>query len=198
MRTFPMLLLVAGLCIAPGRPTLAAVVVNGATLDAAQISTLATHLGIAARDGHYWYDPISGAFGLEGQGTAGFLPAGLGLGGLLRADASGGGDGRYGGVFVNGRELHPVDIAGLQRLLGSVIPGRYWVDAQGTFGVEGQGALGNLRWLAQQRGGSSGPRSSRPSGCYGGGCDTTHTWVGDNYFSDGKTGCIVMDGEISC
>lgn len=176
----------------------AAVVVNGHALEPDRLAALASQFGIAAREGRYWYDPISGAFGLEGQATAGFLPAGLALGGPLRADASGGGDGRYGGVFVNGRELHPFDIAGLQGLVGNVFPGRYWVDAQGSFGLEGQGPLGNLRWLAQQRGGGSGPRSSRPSGCYGSGCDTAHTWVGDNYFSDGKTGCIVMEGEISC
>jgi hypothetical protein len=177
----------------------AQVIINGSPIDDATAMHLAAGIGVAAQPGRYWYDGLSGAFGVEGQATRGFLPPGLALGGAPRPDASGGGDGRYGGVFVNGRELHPIDIAGLQRLLGQVIPGRYWVDAHGSFGLEGGAPLGNLRAIAQMRGGSNGPRGSRASGCYGdSACDTTHSWLGDNYFSDGKSGCIVMDGEITC
>lgn len=179
----------------------AQVIVNDVELEPAVAATLAAGIGVHARAGRYWYDARSGAFGLQGKGALGVLPAGLQLGGPLRPDASGGGDGRYGGVFVNGRELHPTDVAGLQQLLGQVIPGRYWVDAYGNFGYEHGPPLGNLLTLARIRGHSagSGPRGSRPSGCFGDtSCDTQRSWLGENYFSDGKTGCIVMDGEISC
>jgi hypothetical protein len=103
-------------------------------------------------DGHYWYDSFSGAWGMEGGPTAGWIPAGLQLGGPLRADASGGNT----GVFVNGRELHFQDVAGLMQIM-PVYRGRWWVDAQGNFGAEGGPVLGNLRALAQQqRGGQYG------------------------------------------
>jgi len=176
----------------------AGTIVNGQALGKQQIEQLRDQYGIQAQPGRYWYDRRSGAFGLQGGSTLGLLPAGLIIGGALKASASGGGDGRYGGVFVNGRELHPQDVAGLKQQLGQVKSGRYWVDAQGNFGLEGGALLGNLYALAAQRG-SSGPRGSRPAGCYGEPtCETGKSWLGENYFSDGKTGCIVMDGEISC
>jgi hypothetical protein len=176
----------------------AQVVVNGATIEPAFARRLAASIGGVARDGNYWYDRATGAFGVFGQATLGFLPPGLALGGPLSPHASGGGDGRFGGVFINGRELHPQDIAGLQQMIGQVVPGRYWVDAQGTFGLEGGAPLGNLHALAQSRGARA-PRGSTPSTCGNDvSCMNSHSWLGDNYFSDGKTGCIVMDGEISC
>lgn len=174
------------------------VIVNGAIVPRETIAQLATH-GIAARDGRWWYDARTGAFGAEGQATAGFLPPALAIGGPLAANASGGGDGRFGGVFVNGRELHPLDVAALQSTLGQVVPGRYWVDARGDFGVEGGPPLGNLAAIAGARAGASAPRGSRPSTCGSdASCANGHSWLGDGYFSDGATGCIVMDGEVSC
>jgi transposase len=63
-------------------------------------------------------------------------------------------------AFVNGRELHPLDVQRLRALAGTVIPGRWWVDAQGYFGLEGWPPLGNLFLIAQARwagaGGGSG------------------------------------------
>jgi hypothetical protein len=47
------------------------------------------------------------------------------------------------GVFVNGRELHPADVLTLTQLT-LVAPGRYWMDANGNFGFEGDAALTNL------------------------------------------------------
>ncbi len=78
-----------------------------------------------------------------------FLPPGLTLGGPVPADASGGGQGALTGVFINGRELHPLDVVGLQQLIGQVWPGRWWVDAQGNYGLENGPALGNLALLAR-------------------------------------------------
>jgi hypothetical protein len=68
--------------------------------------------------------------------------AGLSLGGPLRADASNGDT----GVFINGRQLHQVDVARLTQI-GPVYQARCWMDAQGNIGLEGQPAFGNV-WVA--------------------------------------------------
>jgi len=99
------------------------------------------------QNGNYWYDRMSGAWGLEGGPTAGWISPGLSLGGPLRADASGGNT----GVFINGRELHPLDVQALMQIV-QVQRGRWWVDGQGNFGPEGGPVWGNLMALAQQRG----------------------------------------------
>jgi hypothetical protein len=122
------------------------IVVNGVHLSAEQLAELERSHRAPLRDGRYWYDPISGAWGAQGGPTLGFIHAGLELGGPLPADASNGET----GVFVNGRELHWYDLAGLQQL-GPIWPGRYWIDALGNFGIEGGARLGNLCWLVQQR-----------------------------------------------
>jgi len=100
------------------------------------------------QNGNYWYDRFSGAWGLEGGPTAGWISPGLNLGGALRADASGGNT----GVFINGRELHQLDVQALMQIV-QVQRGRWWVDGQGNFGPEGGPVWGNLVVLAQQRGG---------------------------------------------
>lgn len=171
------------------------IIVNGTPLPPAIVQAL-HQSGVQARDGNWWYDARTGAFGAHGGPTAGFLTPGMPLGGALRADASGGGDGRYGGVFINGRELHPQDIAALSGMIGPVIPGRYWVDAAGNFGSEGGGLLGNLHALAAASG--RGPRGTAASGCNDASCRNSRSWLGNGYFSDGKSGCIVMEGEVSC
>lgn len=171
------------------------IIVNGVTLTPATVQALRS-AGIQPQDGHWWYDARTGAFGAQGGPTAGFLMPGMPFGGALRADASGGGDGRYGGVFINGRELHPQDVAALSGMIGQVIPGRYWVDAAGNFGAEGGGVLGNLHALAMANG--RGPRGTAASGCNDASCRNSRSWLGNGYFSDGKTGCIVMDGEVTC
>lgn len=68
----------------------------------------------------------------------------------MRADASGGGQGRLAGVFVNGRELQPQDVAALSQLVYPISPGRHWLDAQGSAGYENGPALWNLHHLGQQ------------------------------------------------
>jgi hypothetical protein len=94
---------------------------------------------------------------LEGGPCIGFLPAGLDLGGALRADASGRGT----GVFVNGRELHPVDVAALQRVT-PVVPGRYWLNERGDCGYEGNPIpVVNLVRLANATRSASGSYHSR-------------------------------------
>jgi hypothetical protein len=90
--------------------------------------------------GRYWYDKRCGAWGVENGPTVGFIMAGLDLPGPMPADISGGGT----GIFINGREIHPMDQQGLQQLFGITYRGRYWLDAQGNLGVEGGPALVNI------------------------------------------------------
>jgi hypothetical protein len=169
------------------------VYVNGRSVDPSRLPG-------KVNPGRYWYDQATGAFGVEGGPTLGFVSAGLDLPGPLLADASGGGRGMLTGVFINGRELHPQDVAGLVASLGGVLPGRYWVDAQGNFGNEGGPWLGNLWAMARQRGGDGSISEHRASTCLPGdtSCQMRKSRVGNGSFSDGASGCIVMDGEITC
>jgi hypothetical protein len=112
--------------------------------------------GVRLPNGAYWYDNRSGAMGVWNGPALAILPAGLALGGQMPADCSGG----LTPVFVNGRSLHHVDVAALSRIV-TVVPGRFWLDAQGNFGYEGGPALGNLIVLANQ--GSQGPHSTYSS-----------------------------------
>lgn len=96
-------------------------------------------------DGRYWYDQMSGAWGMDGGPTRGFTLAGLPIGGPLPADISHGTT----AVYINGRRLPQVDLARLQQVVGGPVqPGRYWVDGQGYAGLEGGPALANLKQLA--------------------------------------------------
>lgn len=108
------------------------VVVNRVKLREEEVRKFEAQFHVRMLTGKYWYDATCGAWGMNGGPCVGFLPAKLQLGGPLPADASGGGT----GVFINGRELHPLDVAALQRLT-PVQPGRYWVDAIGNCGYEG-------------------------------------------------------------
>ena len=96
--------------------------------------------------------------GIEGGWTLCTLEPGLNLGGPLRADASGGNT----GVFINGRELHSVDVLRLQQVVPVILPGRWWLDAYGNFGYEGGMMLGNVLSHAFG-GGSSGSSASTNS-----------------------------------
>jgi hypothetical protein len=125
------------------------VVVNGVRVRDGEVAELERMAGVKRtplRDGTYWYDPVSGAWGAQGGPTLGFRRAGLKVGGPLRPSASNG----HTGAFVNGRELHRLDVLALERL-GQVWLGWYWLDALGNFGCEGGRMLGNLAWLAGER-----------------------------------------------
>ncbi len=124
------------------------VVVNRVQIPDATLQTYEKRWQTRIRDGNYWYDRYSGAWGVEGGPTAGWIMAGLEIGGPLRADASSGNT----GVFINGRELHLLDVQALMQIV-QVQQGRWWVDSQGNFGAEGGPMLGNLVAIANQRGG---------------------------------------------
>jgi hypothetical protein len=127
------------------------VIINRVRLGDEDLAGLEQKYRTRLQDGSYWYDKISGAWGIEGGPTLGIGVAGLNIGGPLRADASSGTT----KVFINGRELHYVDVLGL-RQLGPVYQGRYWVDAYGNCGVEGGPAFVNLVQLANSRARSTG------------------------------------------
>jgi hypothetical protein len=105
--------------------------------------------GVPLPDGDYWYDSASGALGHWQGHTLEFVTAGLDLG-PMPAHASGTGT----NIFLNGREVHPIDVQRLSELVGRDVPlGRYWMDAEGNAGPEGGGALLNLFAELEQRGG---------------------------------------------
>ncbi|MCE3002017.1 MAG: hypothetical protein LW860_04835 [Xanthomonadaceae bacterium] len=160
-----------------------AIIVNGTPMAGATRDALAQRFGYTPRPGRYWYDVATGAWGLEGHGTAGFMMPGLALGGPLRADAS---NGRT-GVFINGRELADSDVAGLWSLGIPAQRGRWWVDAWGNAGPEGFPATFNVFAVARQAAASRG-------GGGGGGDSIWRTWgSGDN---KGST-WIGSDGSLS-
>jgi hypothetical protein len=168
------------------RPAGAAVVVNGVDLSAAEVDEIAARHGVHIPAGRYWYDTHSGAWGLEGGPTFGFTIPGATLGGPLRSDASGGGHGSLTAVFINGREIHPLDLAAL-RTLTQVLPGRYSVDAFGNASTESGIYLGNL--AALERGGTTSAYQRATAGGYIGGDGQT------SYFFDPSSGASVIPGE---
>jgi hypothetical protein len=116
------------------------VFVNGQPLEALKRQKMERAYGMPILPGRYWYDPVSGAWGLEGGPTIGRIHPNMAIGGDLRADAS---KGRT-GVFVNGRQLHQLDVDALNRCW-PLARGRYWVHADGVGGREGRPASFNLK-----------------------------------------------------
>ena len=149
MRLIPLGLVAAAFLAAagPSQAQQRQVLVNRVRISDQELHGFEQRWNTRVQNGNYWYDKMSGAWGLEGGPTAGWISPGLNLGGPLRADASGGNT----GVFINGRELHPQDVQGLSQIV-QVQRGRWWVDGQGNFGPEGGPVWGNLMVLAQQRG----------------------------------------------
>lgn len=127
-----------------------AIIVNGQVLDAAGRQALRTYEAQtgAVPPGRYWYDTATGAAGRWGGPMTALLAPGMALPGPLPGAASGGGDGRLTGVFINGRELHPQDVTGL-RQFGTVMPGRYRWDVWGNVGLEDGAFLFNFFAVAQ-------------------------------------------------
>ena len=123
------------------------VYVNDVRVPQKTLNQLSSYYNIKVVSGSYWYDKYTGAWGLKGGPGLGFVLPNMPFNGTLKANASNGNT----NVFVNNRELHWKDVAYLQQFF-KVIPGRYWVDAQGNGGYEGQYASFNLYQLAKQSG----------------------------------------------
>jgi len=140
---------------APRAPT-RQVFVNGVQLRDDELNGLEQKYRNQIPDGSYWYDRMCGAWGMQGGPVLCTIEPNLNLGGPLRPDASNG----HTGVFINGRELHYLDIALLQRVVPMIIPGRWWLDVYGNFGSEGGPMLGNLWDYAKTQGGDGGENRS--------------------------------------
>ena len=154
--------------------------VNGVVNEPERVSRFEQENGMQIPPGDYWYDKVSGAWGVTGGPTIGFTTPGMDLGGPLKANASNGNT----GVFINGRQLHIQDVLGLQSLGVPVQQGHWWVDYLGNFGIEGSTIpIGNLFQFSRGRGGAY-QRST--AGGYIGSDGST------SYFFDPKTGSSVM------
>jgi hypothetical protein len=167
------------------------VIVNGTALDDRTKNALESYYQTRIPSGRYWYDPFSGVWGLEGGPAQGQILPGLRLGGPLRANASNGTT----GVFVNGRQLHYLEVAALQRCT-TVIPGRYWIAANGVGGVEGGPPAFNLAVLCGGK--SSGGGSSTQCEDYGNGqfnCSNSRTGIG-MISEGGGRGAVFVDGKM--
>ncbi|KAH7009345.1 uncharacterized protein B0I36DRAFT_58683 [Microdochium trichocladiopsis] len=155
------------------------VIVNGVSLGQTDIMSLQALVGVVM-PGSYWYDRRSGAYGVLQGPCSGCLSPGLPLGGGQLAPDASGNTGT--GVFINGRQIHSVDVAGLQRAGVVVMPGRWWVNADGSYGAEGNpvvlGRL-NLHASADAGGGTGGSHSwSTSMGHYGGSDGQGFSYVG--------------------
>jgi hypothetical protein len=147
---------------------LQAVIVNGTRLTYETRVALQIAYAAVIPAGRYWYDTDSGLWGHEGQPPAGQIRAGLDLGGRLQEQASDGDT----AVIVNGRRLPRAELLALQRLVGPVAPGRYWLDGRGNAGFEGGPALVNIiaahRSAQAASGGDGGWNRNTPGGNWGG------------------------------
>jgi hypothetical protein len=162
------------------------VVVNGVVLDARTRHALEVTYRTRLQAGRYWYDRASGLWGRVGGPSQGQIAAGLPFG-RLDARASVGAYAGVTGVYVNGREIHPAELARLRMLFGPVRRARYWLDASGAAGYEGGPAQFDLRAAAAQRRGGGYIRRG-PGGATGsdGSC---------SYYNDPSTGASVMTGS---
>jgi hypothetical protein len=146
--------------IAPGNAAAqpSPVVVNAVALSRDALFALQRLYPVPIQPGRYWYDPLSGAYGVEGGPIAGQMSPGLRLGGPLRADASRG----TSRVFINGRQLTVGEKNYIEQACRTaVVPARYWVNAQGLGGFEGGPATFNLALCGPPPGQRSGGSSTR-------------------------------------
>lgn len=108
-------------------------VVNGAALTDRQKAQFVQLYGVAPLAGNFWYDSRSGLWGVQGREAFGVLRPGHDYGALSPSASAG-----TTGVYINGRQINVAEAMYIQRLLGSVLPGRWWLDgATGYFGLEG-------------------------------------------------------------
>lgn len=130
----------------------AGIYINNVKLSREQIEELERVYGVAPKEGSYWYDSLSGSYGIMHGDSLGVLFPGHDFG-ELPADASNGNT----GVFINGRELPEMDIQFLEWIFGiERQEGRYWQDALGNIGYEGDPTpVLNLYVAYHQRSGGS-------------------------------------------
>ena len=142
----------------------ASVSVNGRALTSTELSAFAATYGNAPEPGAYWYDARSGLYGFVGAAPAGRINPGHDYG-PLAANASHG----TSGLFINGRQLPQQEVAFYAQMFGRVQPGRYWLDANGNVGFEGQSQpianlFGGAAALNGAPGASAAPVTGRGNG----------------------------------
>jgi hypothetical protein len=164
------------------------IVINGKTLSADDVAHLVQTYNVTPLPGNYWYDSSSGLYGVIGFQAFGFMLPGHSFG-ALDPGASGGNT----GVFVNGRHLPQVEWVIWSQMLGYVIqPGRYWLDASGNAGYEGNPMPTDNLYLAAQRN----TYAASGGGAGGGGDNTWSTrFSAGNYDSGGARGYVSVPGH---
>jgi hypothetical protein len=182
------LMAVALTCCQVAAATDGAVIVNGTVLDARVRMALEQRYGTRLQQGRYWYDTMSGLWGMEGGPSVGQIIPGLRLG-PLASDASVKSRWLRTFVFVNGREIHPRELSYLQNLFGPVGADRYWLDARGIAGYEGGPPQFDLRAKAIARGAGGGGYSRR--GAFG----STGSDGQCSYYNDVNSGASVLTGD---
>jgi hypothetical protein len=125
------------------------VIINNTVLTKQQLRDIVTRYGIEPKPGNYWYDHVSGLYGVTGYPSYGFMYPGHNFG-VLNRNASAGNT----GVLINGRELPQAEWGVLSYVIGYYVqPGSYWMDSQGNVGYSGNNTpVLNLFVLARQNG----------------------------------------------
>ena len=137
--------------------------INNQKLTPQQIDELASSYGASPLPGKYWYDSLSGSYGIWHGPSLGVILPGHDFG-PLPEDASNGDT----NLFINGRQLPEADALFLEWIFAVPRqPGKYWQDALGNIGYENNPLiLANFYYAYQER--------SRSSRFYG---------SGDNYWA---------------
>lgn len=141
------------------------VYINRVQLDTVALEEMESQNDLPIADGRYWYDVNTGAWGVEGGPTAGLIFPDLPLPTPMPPDISGGGT----GIFINGREIHPLDQQALYQLFGVTYQGDFWMDAQGNIGYVGGPVIANVLQASQaaQSGGAGGSATHGYDSTYG-------------------------------
>ena len=174
-------LLVSGGYQAEAQSDPARTVINGKVMTPAQRAEFTRIYGTQPLGGNFWYDPASGLWGVVGREAFGVLQPGLPYGEVSPTASAG-----TTGVFINGRQINLAEALYIKSLLGSVLPGRWWLDGRsGNFGLEGnQMPVGNLFAIAkaaESRGGTYYYNNGMgQTAAISQGCATGTTGTGDN------------------
>ena len=158
-------------------------IINGKTMTVEQRAEFTRVYGTRPLGGNFWYDSRSGLWGVVGREAFGVLRPGHDYGPVAPSASAG-----NTAVFINGREINMAEALYIKSLLGSVVPGRWWLDgASGNFGLEGNPMpAGNLFAIARaaqsRRGGETYYYNNGmgQSAAISQGCASGTTGTGDN------------------